>query len=341
MYIWDTNTGNNINIIRCGYNCRSVTFAEFNHDGTYIATASYGEEGFIRVWEVSSKTNFDSTLIDELALVKWHHSANILLAMNNDGDTYIFNFLSKEEVTKELINANEIISPKCGLICPDGKFVVGCKFGPKNKNYYRENEMLYASTFRLIRSLNLNYNYEEDIRLPISEGYKDDIISIDCDVNNKLLISTSKDGKTRLSAPHNGELIAVLQNLNFGKHDYCIEDEQKSKKHNDCTKDEQESKSNKDWPNTVAFCRDPTLPLAASGTYNGKLFIWDVSKQILKYTIHIYPGRPITKILWKTNSTILFLSTSDGIIGCVDAKTGKYLWLCKGQIWIEDLYMSK
>lgn len=57
-----------------------------------------------------------------------------------------------------------------------------------------------------------------------------------------------------------------------------------STKQDDCTGNEQENESNKkNWAETVTFCKDPTLPFAASGTINGELFIWDISKQVLLF----------------------------------------------------------
>lgn len=51
----------------------------------------------------------------------------------------------------------------------------------------------------------------------------------------------------------------------------------------DNVEDQQESQSksnNENWAETVAFCKDPTLPFAATATIHGELFIWDVTKQV-------------------------------------------------------------
>ena len=35
------------------------------------------------------------------------------------------------------------------------------------------------------------------------------------------------------------------------------------------------------WVETAAFCKDPAFQVAATGTINGEIFIWDISKQVL------------------------------------------------------------
>lgn len=55
----------------------------------------------------------------------------------------------------------------------------------------------------------------------------------------------------------------------------------------DVARDQQESEMvhhDENWVESVAFCKDPTLSLAATATLEGKLFIWDVSKQVLFFT---------------------------------------------------------
>jgi len=49
--------------------------------------------------------------------------------------------------------------------------------------------------------------------------------------------------------------------------------------------------TNKISVEVAAFCKDPTFPVAATGTIeknsNGKIYIWDISKQV-KFLIFIY-----------------------------------------------------
>lgn len=50
-FVWETSTGQVI--LECNGHSDSVTFAEFNQDGTYLATADMG--GVIQVWKMSNK----------------------------------------------------------------------------------------------------------------------------------------------------------------------------------------------------------------------------------------------------------------------------------------------
>lgn len=38
--------------------------------------------------------------------------------------------------------------------------------------------------------------------------------------------------------------------------------------------------SDSNWIETVAFCKDPAFQVAATGSLNGEIFIWDISKQV-------------------------------------------------------------
>ncbi|XP_032680889.1 angio-associated migratory cell protein isoform X2 [Odontomachus brunneus] len=304
-YLWETTTGNIV--MKCDGHIDSVIFAEFSHDETYLATADM--KGLIQLWELSSKTCYWQNNIGDLFWIKWHHSANILLASCESGEIYMWSLpKGKCKIFPGYGSVAE-----CGTICPDGKsIVVGYRDGT-------------------IRMINLK-DSTVTATIPISQGHTSLITSIDCDVNNKLLISVSTDGKTILSTAHNGKIISILQDLSSGT----------STEQNDCTEEEESESNTKNWAETIAFCKDPTLPCAASGTVNGELFIWDISKQILRHNINIYTKRAITKVLWKGNTSILFLGGADGVTRCVDAKTGECLRFYKGHKGaILDLYISK
>lgn len=48
----------------------------------------------------------------------------------------------------------------------------------------------------------------------------------------------------------------------------------------DAESSEENNESN-NWVEAVAFCKDPTFPVAATGTIHGDIFIWDILKQVL------------------------------------------------------------
>lgn len=42
-----------------------------------------------------------------------------------------------------------------------------------------------------------------------------------------------------------------------------------------------ERNNDSNWVETAAFCKDPAFQVAATGTVNGEIFIWDIAKQVL------------------------------------------------------------
>lgn len=44
----------------------------------------------------------------------------------------------------------------------------------------------------------------------------------------------------------------------------------------------------RNWVETAAFCKDPTLSVAATGTVHGDLFIWDIPKKVSAFPCIIF-----------------------------------------------------
>lgn len=121
---------------------------------------------------------------------------------------------------------------------------------------------------------------------------------------------------------------------------------------------------------TAAFCKDPTFPAAATGTIisttYGKIYIWDISKQVLFFIFIICPkllfeyeravrscncfqtlrhemkqNGGITKLVW-TRTSILFTAGLDGKLRCFDAKAGQFLRVFSGhKAALYDLCISR
>lgn len=43
-----------------------------------------------------------------------------------------------------------------------------------------------------------------------------------------------------------------------------------------------------DWVESVAFLKDASQQIAATGTVNGDIYIWDVSKKVIDFCLIIY-----------------------------------------------------
>lgn len=87
--------------------------------------------------------------------------------------------------------------------------------------------------------------------------------------------------KNRSNMIYNLQIISILQKLNVGDRSNVMDMDQ------DVGNGEGNSDSN--WVETAAFCKDPAFPVAATGTVNGEIFIWDISKQVLLLLLYMEP----------------------------------------------------
>lgn len=157
--------------------------------------------------------------------------------------------------------------------------------------------------------------------VPKTTGHTATITALDCHSDNNLILSAAVDGKTILSISQTGKIASILQDLNSGQ-------------------EADVDNSNSNWVESVAFCKDPVFQVAATGTLNGQIFIWDISKKVLRDTIEQEGG--ISKVLWKGTTSLLFSAGLDGILRCFDARSGQCLQLFTGHTkGILDLCISE
>ncbi|KAL0126342.1 hypothetical protein PUN28_005024 [Cardiocondyla obscurior] len=284
-YIWNANTGECIFNTGTSHN-DSVIFAQFNYNDKYIATADM--RGKINLWRISDKSCvWQTTLTSDITWVQWHHSTDVLIAGVVTGEVYMVK-TRKNDFLKVFAQGTGDRS-ETGIILPDGKrAAIGYGSGTIYVLDLKSNTVLSTTP-------------HDQTRL---RGHASGVIAIDCHMDNNLLISISLQSQTILSTAHNGKVICILQDLN-------------------------KNGANSNTNNNVeaaAFCKDPTFPAAATGTIinntEGKLYIWDISKQILRHEIKHDGG--ITKLVW-TKTAILLTAGLDGKIRCFDARAGQYL----------------
>ncbi|XP_037032701.1 angio-associated migratory cell protein isoform X2 [Bradysia coprophila] len=72
---------------------------------------------------------------------------------------------------------------------------------------------------------------------------------------------------------------------------------------------------------SLAFCPDSDLKLAACGTLQGKISLWDIAKQAVRVECE-KGGSGVTKLFWAPNHT-LFCGTLDGAIRAFDGRSGQ------------------
>ncbi|XP_024893189.1 angio-associated migratory cell protein-like [Temnothorax curvispinosus] len=281
-YLWNANTGESIFSTGNSHD-DSVIFAEFNYNDKYIATADM--RGKIKLWRISDKTCiWETTLSNDITWIKWHHFSDVLIAGVVTGEVYMLK--TRNDDCKVFAHGTGDRS-ETGVILPDGKrAAIGYQSGTIHVIDLKSNTVLSTTPRDQTRS----------------RGHASAIIAIDCHVDNNLLISVSLQSQTILSTAHNGKVICILQDLNRN-----------------------EAGNNTNNVETAAFCKDPTFPAAATGTVmsdiQGKIYIWDISKQILRHEMEQEGG--ITKLVWI--KTILFTAGLDGKVRCFDARAGECL----------------
>ncbi|KAJ9593661.1 hypothetical protein L9F63_014786 [Diploptera punctata] len=135
---------------------------------------------------------------------------------------------------------------------------------------------------------------------PEGEAHSDSITDMDCHQDNNLLITGSTDGRAVIIKTQAGKIISVID----PKHDRMDDGE------------ESFSKS----VEAVGFYKDNSLPLAAIGSLDGILSIWDISKGIERHKVKQESG--ITKLIWDKSNPIIYTASLDGSIGVYDARSG-------------------
>ncbi|XP_076634829.1 angio-associated migratory cell protein isoform X2 [Colletes latitarsis] len=304
-YVWDTSSGEII--FKTKEQSDSIVFSEFSSNEKYLAIGPMS--GAVSVFSVPDNELIFCSYIGDVTWLKWHPTSSNLFVGNTDGDFYKFKIPT--EFDKFICGYKYGI--EIGAIFPDGKRAA----------------LGYADG--MIKVIDLQTSSEISISSPL--GHSSTITAIDCHPNNNLIISSDVDGKTILSIANSGTIISVLQNLNN------FELSNIANVNNDA-----ENADNDDWNNNwveaVAFCKNPTFPVAATGTVNGEIFIWDISKQVLRRKIDQACG--ISKLVWKGNTHILFSAGLDGVLRCFDARSGQCLRSFTGHTAdIYDLFISE
>ncbi|CAK9799234.1 Angio-associated migratory cell protein [Anthophora quadrimaculata] len=304
-YVWDTSSGKIV--LDCIGHKDSIIFSEFNYDESYVATGDMS--GMIQVWRLADKIRIWDYNMGDATWMKWHMAANILLAGSVDGEIYMWKIPDGDCKVLQGYGCRA----ETGAIFPDGKrIVVGYENG-----VLRIIDLKTSSVLSTISS---------------ASGHSSTITAIDCHPDNNLILSAAVDGKTIISTSSTGKIISVLQNLNNGEHNNTV--------NNDEDAESVEGNGDSNWVETAAFCKNPEFQVAATGTVNGEIFIWDIAKQMLRQKLMQESG--ISKLLWKANTSVLLSAGLDGILRCYDGKNGECLQSFTGHVAdILDLYISE
>lgn len=282
-FVWDINSANVF--LECKGHSDSVISTEFNHDGSYVATGDM--KGMIQVWKMSSKSTVWETHTDELLWMKWHPAANVLFAGTDVGDVYVYKIPSGE--FKILSGHGSKCS--CGVVLPDGKRIaVGYNDGT-----------VKVFDIKMANPIHRIHTGSPDTDTCIT--------CIDANVDNNLIVTGSLCGDMKLITTQGGKVVGSLSTSTLTVSGPVggarLSEEESNTLHT---------------IESVAFCKDSSLSLAAVGNLSGVLCIWDVSKQIPRHAIK--QGCGISKVLWDRNSTHVYVGCLDSSVKLYDARSG-------------------
>lgn len=288
-FVWDVASGQVV--LECTGHTDSVTFAEFNQDGSYLATADMN--GVVQVWKMSNKLLIWDYNVGDMTWMRWHPVASVLFAGAASGEIYMWKIPGGE--CKIFQSHGQRVEQ--GVLMPDGKRIaVGYEDGA-----LRIFDLKSAAVLATISS---------------DFGHSSTITALDSHSDNNLIMSGAMDGKTVLAISQSGKVIGVLQNL---------KDSEPSASEPSATVGDEESREERttNWVEAIAFCKDPEYQVAATGTVNGQIYIWDISKQVPRHAIQQDSG--ISKLVWYLKTSILYSSGLDGVVRCYDARSGQHL----------------
>jgi len=114
--------------------------------------------------------------------------------------------------------------------------------------------------------------------------------------NNSVFISGSMDGTAKLWNPSTGKNVATLL----------------------CGAKEEENSSSS--VECAIFPSDKTTTYCVTGTLDGVVTVWDTPTQISRHACKV--GEGVTKILLHPDGNLIYASTLDGDIKCLDLRTG-------------------
>ncbi|GFG40869.1 hypothetical protein Cfor_08899 [Coptotermes formosanus] len=134
--------------------------------------------------------------------------------------------------------------------------------------------------------------------VPQGQANAGTVTDMDCHPDNNLLITGSVDGHAVILKTQTGKVAVVL----------------------DCKGSSPESESSNTSVEAVGFCQDSNFPLAATGSLDGVLCIWDISRGSLRHRLKQDSG--ITKLVWVKSGPYFFTTDLDGSIRLYDARSG-------------------
>ncbi|XP_058801714.1 uncharacterized protein LOC131670271 [Phymastichus coffea] len=309
VYLHDLRTFGSVILTMTFFGKELYTYVDFSYDDRYIAIGD--NNGTIQVYK--KYINLNALIVhqhecnEKFVWIQWHHTIlNRLLGLSLDGRIYSWDVPSRPKSIKPF---NAETTTAC-LTSDGNKLIVGCRTGTLNVVDLITGVLLTTVT--------------PDI------GHTSDITSVDCHANN-LIISGAMDGKTIISDANTGEVIIVLHDVYvgkqrnimqfFGMREFC------------------DPSVMRNWTESIAIQKNVVLPMAATGTFWGEIFIWDVESKLMQHKL-THGG--VTRLMWKENTSILFSASMYGNIKSFNGTTGEclYTFKCEGLSHLHSFCLS-
>lgn len=84
-----------------------------------------------------------------------------------------------------------------------------------------------------------------------------------------------------------------------------------------------QSSDGSNYIEAVSFCKDFSYQIAASGSLDGSIIIWDIIKQTLRHK-HVFSSC-VNHLSWHPSLPILFTCHFEGVVRAFDARAGTVL----------------
>jgi len=127
-------------------------------------------------------------------------------------------------------------------------------------------------------------------------GHVDIVNSVDCHLNNTLIATGSMDGSVKLWNSTTGKCVGTL---------LCG------------------SKVEENSPSSVECCvfpKDKSSTLCVTGSLDGVVSVWDTPTQISRASCKV--GEGVTKVVLHPHDPLVYASTLDGAVRCLDLRSG-------------------
>ncbi|KAI8144765.1 quinon protein alcohol dehydrogenase-like superfamily [Fennellomyces sp. T-0311] len=282
-YLWRNDTGEKL--FQFDGHTDSVTAVGFSVDGDYVASA--GMDGKVRVWKAHTGefcTSVEGP--DEVVWIDWHPKGNILLAGASDSTIWMWAMPSGKFMNIFNGHAGPVMA---GHFTADGKKIVSVA---EDSTMIVWDPKSAAAVYRLSG---------EDARF-----HTEPITSVSTNKDSTLAITGSMDGKARLINISNGQIVASLENHSesIETSDFC----EVYVKNDRCIFRYENSSSIR-------------LNLAATGSTDGTISIWDVQTQRLRQTLSHEDA--VVKVQFVKNSPLLVSCAADRKVKMWDSRTGE------------------